>query len=61
MIGRQDTRAERNLWRLALSPPGRQNRFDREAFEREYGVELLARFCNEIDTGWVMRVSARKV
>jgi hypothetical protein len=61
MIAREVTRAEGNLFRLALTPPGRQNRFDRDAFEREYGVDFLSRFCNEIDTGWVMRVNVRKV
>jgi hypothetical protein len=61
MIGREVTRAEGNRFRLALTPPSRQNRFDRDAFEREYGADFLVRFCNEIDTGWVMRVNARKV
>jgi hypothetical protein len=60
MILRDVTRAEGNLFRLALSPPSRQNRFDRDAFERDYGADFLARFCHEIDTGWVMRVTARK-
>jgi hypothetical protein len=39
MITRDVTRAEGNLFRLALSPPGRQNRFDRDAFERDKGSE----------------------
>jgi hypothetical protein len=55
-----EARAEGNLFRLALSPPSRQNRFDRDAFERDYGADFLTRFCHEIDTGWVMRVTARK-
>jgi hypothetical protein len=61
MIVRDVTRGEGNLFRLALSPPGRQNRFDREAFERDKGADLLTPYCHEIDTGWVMRVNARKV
>jgi hypothetical protein len=60
MILRDAARAEGNLFRLALSPPSRQNRFNREAFERDYGADFLTRFCHEIDTGWVMRVTARK-
>jgi hypothetical protein len=61
MIARDVTRAEGTLFRLALTPPGRQNRFDREAFERDYSTDFLARYCHEIDTGWVMRVNARKI
>ena len=60
MIGRDVARAEGNLFRLALSLPSRQNRFDRDAFERDNGTDSLTRYCREIDTGWVMRVNARK-
>jgi len=61
MIAREITRAEGNLHRLALSPPGRQNRLDREALERAWGTDFLSPYCHEIDTGWVMRVTARKI
>ena len=61
MIAREVSRAEGNLFRLALSPPSRQNRLDREALERAYGIDFLAAYCNEIDTGWVMRITARKI
>jgi hypothetical protein len=60
LIAREITRAEGNLFRLALSPPGRQNRLDRDALERDHGLEFIAAYCHEIDTGWVMRVTARK-
>ena len=60
MIAREVARAEGNLFRLALSPPSRQNRLDREALERDYGTAFLAGYCHEIDTGWVMRITARK-
>jgi hypothetical protein len=61
MIARDVARAEGNLFRLALSAPSRQNRLDREALERAYGTDFLAPYCHEIDTGWVMRVTARKI
>ena len=60
MIARDVARAEGNLYRLALSPPSRQNRLDRDALERAWGADFLARYCHEIDTGWVMRITARK-
>ena len=60
MIAREVDRAEGNLYRLALSPPSRQNRLDREALERAWGTDFLTPYCHEIDTGWVMRITARK-
>jgi hypothetical protein len=60
MIARDVPRAEGNLYRLALSPPGRQNRLDRDALERDHGLEFLAAYCHEVDTGWIMRITARK-
>lgn len=61
MIARDVPRGEGNFFRLALSPPGRQNRLDRDALERDHGLQFIAPYCHEVDTGWVMRVTARKV
>jgi len=44
-----------------LSPPSRQSRLDRDRLERIYGTSFLAAYCHEIDTGWVMRITARKI
>lgn len=59
-IRRELRRAEGALFRLSLTPPGRQLRLDRAQLEKIYGASLIARYCYEIDTDWVMRTSARK-
>ena len=59
-IRRDLRRAEGALFRLTLTPPGRQSRLDRAQLETVYGANLIARYCYEIDTDWVMRTSARK-
>ena len=55
------TRAEGNFFRLTLSPPGRQMRFDRKRFEADNGTERLAPYLYEEDTSWVMRLAARRL
>ena len=60
-IRRELNRAEGNLFRLTLSPPGRQTRFDRKRFEGDNGTAVLAPYFYEEDTSWVMRVVARRV
>ena len=59
-IRRDLRRAEGALFRLTLTPPGRQSRLNRAQLETVYGANLIARYCYEIDTDWVMRTSARK-
>jgi hypothetical protein len=59
-IRRDLRRAEGALFRLSLTPPGRQTRLDRAAIEKVYGASLIARYCYDIDTDWVMRCVARK-
>ena len=59
-IRRELRRAEGTLFRLTLTPPGRQTKLDRGRLEAEYGAPFLARFSYEIDTDWVMRCTARK-
>ncbi len=53
-------RAEGAVFRLTLSPPGRQTRLDRARLEAGYGAALIACYCYEIDTDWVMRCTARR-
>lgn len=60
-IRRELTRAEGNLFRLTLSPPGRQTRLDRARLEADKGAAFLAPYLYEEDTSWVMRVNARRV
>ena len=60
-VRRELTRAEGNLFRLTLSPPGRQTRLDRARLEADKGAAFLAPYLYEEDTGWVMRVNARRV
>ena len=58
---RELRRAEGNLFRLSLTPPGRQTRLDRARLEADHGAEFLAPYLYETDTDWVMRCSARRV
>jgi hypothetical protein len=60
-IRRELHRAEGNLFRLTLSPPGRQTRLDRARLEADHGAAFIAPYLYEEDTGWVMRCSARRV
>ena len=57
---RELRRAEGNLFRLSLSPPGRQTRLDRARLEADQGTDFLAPYLYEEDTSWVMRVNARR-
>ena len=59
-VRRELRRAEGNLFRLSLSPPGRQTRLDRTRLEAEQGADFLAPYLYEEDTSWVMRVNARR-
>lgn len=59
-IRRELTRAEGNLYRLTLSPPGRQTRLDRTRLEADKGAGFLAPYLYEADTDWVMRCVARR-
>lgn len=59
-IRRGLTRAEGEQYRLSLTPPGRQTRLDRKELEAQFGPGTIARFLYEIDTDWVMRISARR-
>jgi hypothetical protein len=59
-IRRELTRAEGNLYRLTLSPPGRQTRLDRTRLEADKGAAFLAPYLYETDTDWVMRCNARR-
>lgn len=59
-VRRELRRAEGNLFRLTLSPPGRQTRLDRARLEADQGAGFLAPYLYEEDTTWVMRCSARR-
>jgi hypothetical protein len=58
-IRRDLRRAEGLLFRLVLTPPGRQSRLDRARLEADYPA-LVPDYLFAIDTDWVMRVNARR-
>jgi hypothetical protein len=60
-VRRDLRRAEGALFRLTLTPPGRQSRLDRKRLETVYGASVIALYCYETDTDWVMRTSARPI
>jgi hypothetical protein len=57
-------KAQGEFWKLALSPPGTSNRTDKPRLMAVLGIsenEYEARFTSPVDTGWVMRCTARKI
>jgi hypothetical protein len=54
------TSAEGDLFRIALSPPGQQQRLDREVLGTVFGEAFLAHFSRQVETDWSMRCYARR-
>lgn len=57
-------KAEGELWKISLSPPGESNRTDKAKLLQVLGItesEYTARFTSVSHTDWVMRCTARKV
>jgi hypothetical protein len=59
-IRRNLRRIDGALFRLTLSEPGRHMRLDRKRLEQVYGAKVIALYCFEVATDWVMRCTARK-
>jgi hypothetical protein len=56
-------RAESADWRIALSPPGEQQRTDKPLLLRVLGIgaaEFAVRFCHPVRTDWRLTVTRRK-
>jgi hypothetical protein len=57
-------KAEGQLWKIALTPPGQANRTDKSRLLAVLGIsesEYISRFTSPTQTDWVMRCTARKV
>lgn len=55
--------AQGEAGRIALSPPGQQERSDRALLLQALGIgegEFTARFCHQVKTDWRLTISARK-
>ena len=62
-IRRGLNRAESAEWRIALSPPGEQQRTDKPLLLRVLGIgaaEFAARFCQPARTDWRLTITRRK-
>ena len=56
-------RAEGQLGRISLSPPGTQNRTQRAVLLQVLGIdeaEFVARFTREVETDWRMTIKPRR-
>ena len=55
--------AEGGEWRIALSPPGEQQRTDKPLLLRVLGIgaaEFAVRFCRPVHTDWRLTITRRK-
>lgn len=62
-IRRGVTRAEGLAGRITLTPPGKQERSDRDPLLQVLGIsaaEFVSRFCHTVETDWQMRIYPRK-
>jgi hypothetical protein len=57
-------KADGELWKLSLSPPGESNRTDRARLLQVLGIseaQFISRFCSPTHTDWRITITARKV
>jgi hypothetical protein len=63
-IRRGLTTAEGQAGRIALSPPGSQDRSDRARLLAVLGIteaEFITRFCRPVKTDWRLTITARRI
>lgn len=54
------TEADGSLFRITLSPPGEQQRIDKEMLESVFGTAFVQHFSKTVPTDWSMRCYGRK-